>query len=158
MPFQPKTIFPTVSPLFNKAFLFMYKKIYLSNKYYNVYKTYIYIFFYKQYPPLGMCGQNKYTVNYLQNINSHTVEAGMDNGWNGVNGVLSTTWKPHLWDVLYHSIDTIPAITMSHPPLSSLHCSHSMSWTVIIFQKNHNYAIKCKILLLHDWNHDHGHD
>jgi hypothetical protein len=36
------------------------------------------------------------------------------NDWNGVNGMVSTTWKPYV----YHSSDSIPAIVMSHPPFS----------------------------------------
>ena len=37
------------------------------------------------------------------------------NGWTGVNRM---SRKPHVW---YHSIDSIPGIIMSRPPVSSLH-------------------------------------
>ena len=34
------------------------------------------------------------------------------NGWNGVNGMASNTWKPCVWSVEYRSIYSNPAITM----------------------------------------------
>ena len=41
------------------------------------------------------------------------------NGWKGIDGMVSNPWLPC---VCYHSIYSIPAITMSSPPLSSLLC------------------------------------
>ena len=46
-----------------------------------------------------------------------------NNVGNGVNEMVSTTWKPCVWCVWFHSIDSIPAIIMSRPPHSSLRCT-----------------------------------
>jgi hypothetical protein len=35
------------------------------------------------------------------------------NGWNGVDGMVSNTWKPCVWCIWYHSTYLAPTITTS---------------------------------------------
>ena len=63
-------------------------------------------------------------------VSNTWMEWNQTHEWNGIkhmNGMVSNTWmewyQTHEWNVWYHSIHSIPAIIMSHPPLSSLHWS-----------------------------------
>ena len=58
--------------------------------------------------------------------------------WNGVTGMATNTWKLCVWCVRYHSINTIPAITMSPSspikvPVVSTHqlCLFTGTWTLL---------------------------
>ena len=86
---------------------------------YHVFNFIFYLYFSRKSPlrPVSLF-QDSPPVGAVEGRMAHS------NGWNGVNGMVSNTSQMRFPCGWYHSIDSIPAIISSRPPLNSLHWSH----------------------------------